>query len=150
MTSHISRTRTIAAGPQETWDVLADFGGISSWAADVDHSCVLEHGPEGGPIGTTRRVQLKRNTVVERIVEFVPESALAYDVLGLPRILGSLRNRWTLTPSAGATEVTLTSTVNMGDRPPQRLAERAICRVAAKQSDALLAGLAKRLENHHV
>ncbi len=130
--------------------MLADFGGISSWAEDVDHSCVLEHGPDGGPIGTTRRVQLKRNTVVEQIVEFVPESVLAYDVTGLPRVLGSLRNRWTLTPTAGATAVTLTSTVNMGNRPHQRLAERAICRVAAKQSEALLAGLANRMEKHHV
>ena len=97
----ISRSRTIAARPQAIWDVLADFGAPSSWADDVDHSCVLNHGPDGGPLGTTRRVQVGRNTFVERIVEF------------------------------------------------DRLAERVVLRGMAKQSDALLAGLAHRLEDTH-
>jgi hypothetical protein len=133
------------------WDVLADFGALSSWADGVDHSCVLEHGPDGQPIATARRVQIGRNTLVERIVQFDPETALAYDVAGLPPMLGRLRNRWTLAPAgAHSTAVTLTSTVDIGSRAPQRFAERLICRGLAKQSDALLAGLAKRSENHHV
>jgi Polyketide cyclase / dehydrase and lipid transport len=149
--SDISRTRSIAAGPQEIWGVLADFGALSSWADGVDHSCVLEPGHGGGPIGTARRVQIGRNTVVERIVECESGCALAYDIAGLPPMLGRLRNRWTLAPAgAGVTAVTLTSTVDIGAGGPQRFAERVICRVLAKQSDALLAGLAKRLENQHV
>jgi len=40
----ISRSRTIAAQPQAIWDLLADFGSLSSWADNVDHSCVTNHG----------------------------------------------------------------------------------------------------------
>ena len=48
----IHRSRTVAADPNEVWDVLADFGSISSWADNIDHSCILNHGSE--PVGTTR------------------------------------------------------------------------------------------------
>ena len=70
--AEIARSRTVAAEPKEVWDVLADFGSLSSWAANVDHSCVLFAGPDHGPVGTTRRVQLKRDALVERITEFTP------------------------------------------------------------------------------
>ena len=80
----ISRSRTIAAEPQAIWDVLADFGSISSWADNVDHSCLLSPATEGIAVGTTRRVQVGRNTLVERITEFDPPTTLAYDIEGLP------------------------------------------------------------------
>jgi hypothetical protein len=64
------------------WDVLADFGSISSWAANVDHSCVLEHGPTGTDVGTSRRIQVGRDTLVERITEFDQPVALAYTIEG--------------------------------------------------------------------
>jgi hypothetical protein len=143
--SALSRTRTIAAEPQVIWDVLADFGALSSWAERIDHSCVLTHGD--GPIGTARRVQVGRNTLVETITAFAAPTELAYQIVGLPRSFGRLTNRWTI---SGATTVTLTSTVDIGDRPAQRLAERVIARLLAKQSDALLTGLAKRVERQHV
>ena len=144
----IQRTRNIAARPQEIWDVLADFGSLSSWADNADHSCILLHGPDGGPVGTVRRVQMKRDTLVERITEFDPARALAYDIEGLPSRLGSVTNRWTLAAGAGdSTAVTLTSTVDIGPRPPQKLAERVLCRFLARQSDSILTGLANRLEN---
>ena len=66
----ISRSRTISAPPQTIWDVLADFGSLSSWSDNADHSCILNHGPGGEPMGTTRRVQVGRNMLVERIIEF--------------------------------------------------------------------------------
>ena len=94
----ISRSRTIAAQPQAIWDVLADFGSLSSWADNVDHSCVLNHGPDGGALGTTRRVQVGRNALVERITEFDPPATLAYDIEGLPARLRKVTNRWTLRP----------------------------------------------------
>jgi Polyketide cyclase / dehydrase and lipid transport len=147
----IHRTRTIAARAQEIWDVLADFGSISSWAPNADHSCILFSGPDGGPIGTARRVQIKRDVLVERITVFDPPHSLAYDIEGLPSRLRRVTNRWTLAASAaGSTLVTLTSTVDIGPRPPQKLAERALCRFLARRSDAMLAGLANRLENAHV
>ncbi|WP_445159635.1 SRPBCC family protein [Mycobacterium sp. Dal123C01] len=147
----IQRTRIIAARGQEVWNVLADFGAISSWADNVDHSCILSSGVDGAPVGTTRRVQVKRDTLVERIIEFDPPHVLAYDIEGLPRLLRRVTNRWTLAASADdSSVVTLTSTVEIGPRPPQKLAERLVCRFMARQSDSMLAGLANRLENARV
>jgi Polyketide cyclase / dehydrase and lipid transport len=141
----IDRNRRIAADPQAVWDVLADFGSISSWADNIDHSCILNQGSE--PIGTTRRVQIGRNALVETITEFDTTRALAYDVEGLPKHVRRFNNRWSLRPVAyGGTIVTLTSTVEIGSGPIRKLAERAVCRVQVRQSDIMLAGLANRLE----
>ena len=147
--AQIDRTRTIAAAPQEVWDVLADFGALGTWVDRVDHSSILVHGG-GGPIGTARRVQMGRNTLVERIVDFDAPHTLAYDIEGLPKQLGRVDNRWTLRPSGASTVVTLTSTIEIGSGRMQQLAERVMCRVMARQSDGMLAGLAKRLENSRV
>jgi carbon monoxide dehydrogenase subunit G len=147
--AHISRSRPIAAQPQEIWDVLADFGSLSSWVDAVDHSSITNQGPGGGPLGTTRRVQMGRNVLLERITEFEPPSALAYAITGLPRRFGRVTNSWTLRPTTDATVVTLTSTVEIGSGPTARLAERVVVRVVATQSGGLLAGLAHRLENTH-
>lgn len=144
----IDRTRTIAAAPKQIWDVLADFGAIGSWAGNVDHSCILVAGPQ--PVGTTRRIQVGREVLVERVVEFDPPHALAYDIEGLPKRLRKVTNRWTLRPVGRSSVVTLTSTVEIGSRPDQQLAERIVCRVLARQSDAMLAGLAKRMESARV
>ncbi len=147
----IHRTRTIAARIGDIWETLADFGSISSWAGDVDHSCILFSGPDGGPVGTARRVQVKRDTLVERITEFDPPRALGYDIEGLPTRLRRVSNRWTLAPAAGesaaTTLVTLASTVEIGPRATQKLAERVLCRFLARRSEAMLAGLANRLEH---
>ena len=144
----VARTRAIAAAPNEIWDVLADFGAISSWADNIDHSCILVRASE--PVGTTRRIQVGRDVLVERIVEFDPPHALAYDIQGLPKRLRAVTNRWTLTPAGDSTVVTLTSMVEIGSRSSQQLVERALCRVLARQSDAMLAGLAKRMESTRV
>ncbi|MGY4712789.1 SRPBCC family protein [Mycolicibacterium sp. CBM1] len=147
--SDIRRTRTIAAEPQAIWAVLADFGAIGSWADNVDHSCLLQHGAEPG-IGTTRRVQVGRDTLVERITDFEPPTTLGYAIEGLPRRLGA-SNRWTLVPvTSGYTAVTVTSAVRVGGNPLAALVERAVCRFMAKQSDAMLAGLARRVESSRV
>ena len=138
----IDRSRTVAADPQAVWDVLADFGSISSWADNIDHSCILNHGSE--PLGTTRRVQIGRNALVETITEFDTARALAYDVDGLAQAGAPVQQP--MEPAAGrhdGTVVTLTSTVEIGSGPMQKLAERAVCRVQIRQSDIMLAGLAQ-------
>jgi len=150
----IQRSRTIAAAVEDIWNVLADFGSISSWAGNVDHSCVMYCGPDGRAVGTARRVQVKRDALVERITEFDPPRTLAYDIDGLPSRLCRVANRWTLTSagseSAPTTRVTLTSTVEIGSRATDQLAERVVCRFLARQSDTMLTGLANRLENGRV
>jgi hypothetical protein len=143
----ISRSRTITAPQQAIWDVLADFGSLSAWADDVDHSCILNHGPGGAAKGTTRRVQVGRNVLVERITEFDPAVALAYDVEGLPRRLRTVANRWTLRTFGSTTRVTLTSSVEIAPGPVAGAAEWAVCRTMAKLSDSMLTGLARRTEN---
>lgn len=144
--TEISRTRTIAAPIRAVWQVLADFGAISSWATNVDHSCLLEHGAAGAAVGTSRRVQVDREGLVERITEFDPPAVLAYQIEGLPRRLGRVSNRWTLEPAGTGTAVTLTSVVRAGGDPVTRLAAHALCRMMARQSEAMLNGLAARLE----
>ena len=143
----ITRIRTLAAPAERVWEVLADFGAISRWAPNVDHSCVLEHpGDAGIAAGTTRRVQVGRDTLVERIVTVTPPAVLAYDIEGLPKRLRRVVNQWTLEPAGGGTDVTLTTTVEIAANPIAHIAERALCRFMAKQSDTMLAGLAARVE----
>lgn len=144
------RSRTIPAEAQPIWDVLADFGAISSWADIVDHSCLLSPAAQGVGVGATRRIQLGRNVVVERITDFDPPHTLAYDIDGLPRQIHRLNNRWTLQSVAGGTAVTLSTTVGIGHNRLQHLAENAVARFTAKQLDALLDALSRRMEGSHV
>lgn len=149
--SDTRRSRTIAARQQTIWDVLADFGSLSSWVEGVDHSCVLNHGPDGGALGSTRRVQVGRNTLVERVIEFDPPTTLAYRIEGLPARLRKVTNRWTLRPAdpvGAVTVVTLTSTIEIGGNPLARLAELVVGRAMAKRSNTMLAGLAQRLRTN--
>ncbi|WP_199255425.1 SRPBCC family protein [Mycolicibacterium mengxianglii] len=149
--AHTSRTRRVGAPPQTVWEVLADFGSVSYWAQSVDHSCLLHPGPDGGPIGSARRIQIGRTTLIERIVEFDEPHTLSYDIEGLPAMLGRLRNRWELRPAANQfTAVTLTTSADIGTHLAQRLLERVACRIAAAGSDGLLAGLASQWKDHHV
>jgi hypothetical protein len=148
--AEIRRSRTIAAEAQAIWDVLADFGAVSSWAANVDHSCLLSPAAHAVGVGTTRRVQIGRDTLIERITDFDPPHTLAYDVQGFPSQLRRLNNRWTLDPTTGGTVVTLTTTIEIGQNTLQRLAESAVARFSAKQLDAMLTGLTDRLEGSHV
>lgn len=145
--AHIARSRTVAAAVPDVWRVLADFGAINTWLDRIDHCCLLAHGDDGPRVGTTRRVQMGRQVLVERITEFEPSRVLAYEIQGLPRAMGRVRNRWTLQPTGGGqTVVTITTTVETG----HRLAERVACRALALGSDQMLAGLADRLENCRV
>ncbi len=144
-----SRVRTISASSQAIWDVLADFGALSSWVDGVDHSSVLNDGPGGTLLGTSRRVQVGRNVLVERITEAEPPVRLCYEITGLPKQLRYVANRWTLRPAGDATLVRVTSIVEIGANPLSRIAERLVCRLATKQSDAMLTGLTRRMESAH-
>jgi hypothetical protein len=143
MTS-VSRTAAIAAAPHVVWNVLADFGAIVTWAPNVDHSCLLTEQPTG--VGSARRIQAGRTTLVETVTEWSPPAAgepgvLAYRLDGLPRVVRSVTNRWELTPSGTGTSIVLTSTVDAGARPPQRLVARLVGRRLAAASDEMIAGL---------
>jgi carbon monoxide dehydrogenase subunit G len=136
--------------PQRVWEVLADFGSIHDWLPGVDHACVLSTDP-GGPVGTTRRVQMGRMTLVETITECDAPTTLAYEIAGLPPWVRRLENRWTVRPAGpGTTTVTVTTTVDLGPGRVRALAARLVSLVLAKSSDTMLAGLATRTETAHV
>lgn len=142
MTATASRTRTVAAPAEEVWALLADFGALARWVPEVDHSCLLQG---HGGLGTVRRVQVGRSTLLETVTAWSPPGRLAYDISGLPPALRHVANEWDVRPAGAGTTVTVTSTVDAGPRPPQRLVARLVARRLAATSDRMIAGLAAAL-----
>lgn len=139
-----SRSRMVRASRDTVWAVLADFGAVAAWAEEVDHSCLLDQHAEA--VGTARRVQIGRDTLIETITRFDPPGVLAYDITGLPAFVAA-SNRWTLEPGiSGGTFATLTSTVHVTRRLLRFAAEPAMARLMAGRSEALLKGLATASE----
>lgn len=130
----------------EVWGVLAEFDGISRWAPNVDHSCLTTERDEG--VGAQRRIQTGRAVVLEEIVTWAPEHQLGYTIEGLPPVVRSVTNTWTLDEVDGATTVTLTSEVDAGSKPPQQLVARGVGRALAKASKQMLGGLKDYLEGN--
>lgn len=153
--SVVDRTIEIPASPDEVWAVLADLGSIGAWADNVDHSCLLRGGDDGSGagIGATRRVQVGRRALVERVVIWEPTRRLAYEIEGLPPVVRRVQNEWRLEGVDGdagdrpsRTTVTLETTVDCGARPPQKLVARLLANRLAKDSETMLAGLANSLK----
>lgn len=141
----VTRTRTIGTKRQAVWDALADFGALSRWADFVDHSSMLRGGPLA--VGSTRRVQAGRLVLLERVLVVEAPAVLEYAIEGLPQRIAEVRNRWDLDDAGDATDVSITTTITIGPRPPHQAAERVVGRVLARRSDAMLAGLAAHLED---
>ncbi len=140
----VERTGTIAATPEEVWAVLSDFAAISTWAPNVDHSCLLTEQATG--VGTARRIQAGRTTLVETVTEWTPPTddttaVLSYALTGLPKVVRSVTNTWNLMQDRAGTAVTLTSTIDAGPRPPQKVVARIVGRKLASASDEMIAGL---------
>ena len=131
------------AQPAAVWAVLADFAAISAWAPDVDHSCLLSDHTEG--IGMVRRIQTGRTTLRETVTDWEPGESLRYTITGLPPAIRSFTNEWSLAPTGSGTNVTVTTTVDTGPRPPQQAAARLIARRISKTTTGMLAGLAEHL-----
>jgi hypothetical protein len=133
----------VDATPEEVWDALARFDRLSTWADEVDHSSYLTEQTEG--VGAARRVQVGRMVLVERITEWDPPRTLAYDLEGLPPVVGGATNRWALRPDGTGTSVDLTASVDPGHKPPGRLVAPLLARRLARTNEGLLAGLAAHL-----
>ncbi len=140
----ISNRRCIAAPPAAVWAVLADFDHLADWAAGVSHSSRLTAAPPG--VGATRRVQAGAVTLVETITQWEPERVLAYELGGLPPLIGLASNRWVLTDSAPGTDVELTVAIE----PRPKLSSISLARVVAHRvsaaNKALLTSLAATAE----
>lgn len=143
--AEVSESIVIARPRAEVWAVLADFGAIVDWAPNVDHSCLTT--AEGEGIGAVRRVQVGRNALLERVVEWTPDEALAYELEGLPPVVRSATNRWSLVGEGGTTTATLTTSIDTGSRPPQRAIGRVVGRTLGKASRQMLDGLKAYMED---
>jgi len=129
----------VRCSADEVWAVLADFGQISRWAPNVDHSSLTTAQTEG--VGMVRRVQVGRNALLETVTEWKPNEALAYTIEGLPNFLGVVTNRWEIVPIGSSTSIGLTVNIDAGERPPQKLianiATRPFGKVVRKMVDGL-------------
>lgn len=142
--TEIVESLTVGSPPDVVWSVLADFGNISAWAPNVDHSCLTTQQQDG--IGAVRRVQVGRNALLETIVRWEPNTELAYEIQGLPPVIRSLVNSWTIEGSGETTKVVITSHVDTGPRPPQKVVARILGKGLAKVSREMLTGLQAHLE----
>jgi uncharacterized protein YndB with AHSA1/START domain len=139
----VSRTLQLPESPATVWKVLTDFGAISAWAPNVDHSCLLSRRTAG--VGTVRRIQTGRNTLRETVQIWEPDTELSYTIAGLPKAVHSVTNTWHLEPAGTRTNATLRSEIVPGPRPPHRLVSAVVARVLAKASEQMLGGLAAYL-----
>ena len=139
----VERTATISATPAEVWALLADFPAISEWAPNVDHSCLMTEQTEG--VGMVRRIQAGRTTLLERVLTWEPDETFSYALEGLPTVVKSASNTWTVLATADGSLVTLTSRVDAGPRPPQQLIAKVVGRKLGQASDEMIAGLIARL-----
>lgn len=138
--TEVERTREIDAEVSVVWAVLADFGSISRWAPDVDHSCLQRGGAPG--VGLQRRIQAGRTTLLETVDGWDEGERLSYRIEGLPPVVRHVRNEWTVAPTSAGTSVSLTTTVDAGPRPPKQLIARLVARRLARASESMLGGLA--------
>ncbi len=139
----VRRTAVVPAPPSEVWATLSDFAAISSWAPNVDHSCLMTEQDSG--VGAVRRIQTGRTTVVETVTTWTSGEVLAYSIAGLPPVIRSVTNTWRLEPAGDGTTVSLTSEVDAGPRPPQKAIAKAVGRKLGSASDDMLAGLARHV-----
>jgi len=142
--AEIVETTRVDRSPGDVWAALADFGDIARWAPNVHHSCLTTDRLEG--VGTERRVQVGRNALIERVVEWEPGERLVYRIEGLPRIVRLVTNTWCLEGVGSSTTIRLTSVVDAGPRPPQKLIARVVGKGLAKASREMLAGLKTHLQ----
>ncbi len=140
----VERSGLVAAPSDAVWEALADFGAISSWAPNVDHSCLMTEQTEG--VGTVRRIQTGRTTIVETVERWEPGVGMSYRITGLPPVIKSVTNTWRLGASGDSTMVQLTTDIDTGPRPPQHVIAKAVGRRLAAASEQMIAGLTDHLE----
>ncbi len=137
----LQSSRRILASRSRVWDVLSDFGGLARWFTEAEHSSLLTERGQG--VGAERRVQVGKLALVETVVAWEPERALAYDIEGLPAIISSSRTSWQLEDAAdGGTRVSLLMHTRMAAGPVGALLYRAgVSRALRARAKGLLRGL---------
>jgi len=140
----VQRTEAIDAAPAEVWAILSDFAAISRWAPNVDHSSLMTEQREG--VGAVRRIQTGGTTILETVEWWEPGVGLSYAITGLPPVIRSVTNTWRLERVGPRTDVSLTTEVDAGPRPPQQLVAKAVGKKLGEASDQMVAGLCAATE----
>ena len=140
----VATTRT-SAPPAAVWQVLGEgFFAIADWADAVAHSSAMTPTPAG--IGASRRVVAGGAVLLENVVEWEPGTVLAYELAGLPPVVGRVENRWEIGSDGAGSTVSLRCTVEPGPRPPMRLPAKVLAKRIAKTNRSLVADLVARVE----
>lgn len=144
----VSRTKFIDAPVEAVWAVLGDFGSISRWAPNVDHSSLMTEQCEG--IGVVRRVLTGGTALLETTERWEDRAEISYRVSGLPSVMKSVTNTWRLGGSGDQTVVVLTTEIDAGSRHYQQLLAKALGGSLGKTSDQMLAGLVDAMASRSV
>lgn len=139
----VTRARDLGATPDEVWALLSDLGGLSRWAPGIDHASLM--GEQSSGVGATRRVQARRLVLVERVDTWEPGLMFGYTIDGLPPFVATARNTWTIRRAEDGASVAVITDVT-ADRGIRRLASRVVAWRLGNASTAMLAGLARHLE----
>lgn len=131
---------SVRATPDEVWDLLSGFADISRWASAVAQSSMLSQGSPGP--GAVRRVQIGRAALRETVTAWEPGRTLSYDIAGLPAVVRSASNTWTLEPDATGTSVTVTGTLETRGGP---LVAKIVGSKVGQANESLLQDLAAHL-----
>lgn len=143
--AEVTGTIEIGRSRNEVWAALADFGAISSWASNVDHSSMVTAAAEGE--GAARRVQVGRNALLERVIDWTPDHTLSYEIEGLPPMVRFASNTWRLRGNGDTTTATLTTAIDVGPRQLQRAIAWIVANAVARASRGLLTDVKNHLED---
>ena len=146
----ITRQVRIDASKEKTWEVLADFGAVASWAPTIlqSHSTTEAN----GGVGAERTCEHeKMGQLVERITGWDEGSSLSYDVIkGLPFPMKSLNNVWSVRADGDGAVVTVTMDFRMGLGPLGALPTLMARVMMRKEMAVSLAGLKQYTETGEV
>jgi len=142
--TEVAHSQVVAAPGATVWAVLADFPSLAQWAPEISHSSSMSAATEG--IGMVRRVAVGATVLLERVTEWEPLVSLAYELEGLPPMISSAVNRWTLSAEGADTMVTLTATVEPGPKPPMKVVAAMAARKIGSTNKMLLDCLAAEAE----
>jgi uncharacterized protein YndB with AHSA1/START domain len=143
LTVEVKRSRLIAAPVSRVWQMLAAFDAIGRWAPNVTHASPASTAREG--VGTVRRVQAGRITLLETVTSWSPGERLVYTISGLPPMAGMVTTTWTIAPQSGATFTAVSTVIDPIPGPPGRIISRILGRRLAGAAEAMLTGLADHL-----
>lgn len=135
-----SSTIILSASPETVWATLARFEDVAQWGRGVSQSSLL--GEVSSGVGAVRRVQVGRAALRETVIEWEPSRALAYTIEGLPAVVRSASNSWSLTAHGTGTSVTLTGEVST---KVGRVLDAIVARKIGSANRELLTGLEHQL-----